>query len=425
MHASNAKPSFTAPTCGAVPTVKYSSIVEAAPVLTTPMLENLPFRFHLFRALLAFALAAAPLTARAQAATPQTSAAPAPATSANPFNPTRPEAQPSLMVDRDPVPSPDVAVAAPAPSAGGTSSTAVEKGKNGVYRLREDVNEVVQYCTVVNQKGRLVDGLTQKDFHIWEDGVPQTIESFQHGDVPVSMGILIDNSGSMRGKRAAVNQAALHLIRASNPQDAAFIVNFSDRPYLDARLTSNRAELERGLSHIDSRNMTALYDAVVASADELSAHATHPKQVLLIITDGADDASRYSLQQAVARVQRLGGPVVYSIGLLYDEDRKDAAVARDALDELSNDTGGLAYFPSSLEDVDAIAAQVAQDVRDQYTLGYHSTKPASEGGYRSVRVEAEAPKQGKLIVRTRKGYYRRAATPAQTQIRAVAVTQQK
>ncbi len=395
-----------------------------------------PFRLQPFRFLWILTLAAAvPSIARAQTGATQTAptkvAAPqaSPSQAASPassFDPTRPEPQPSLMVDRDPVPSPDVVAPAPTATTATTGGTAVEKGKNGIYRLREDVNEVVQYCTVVNQKGKLVNGLTQKDFHIWEDGVPQTIESFQHGDVPVSMGILIDNSGSMRGKRAAVNQAALDLIRASNPQDAAFIVNFSDRPYLDASLTSNRADLERGLSHIDSKSVTALYDAVVASADELSAHATHPKQVLLIITDGADDASRYSLQQAVARVQRLGGPVVYSIGLLYDEDRKDAAVAKDALEELSNDTGGLAYFPASLDDVDAIAQQVARDIRDQYTLGYHSTKPASEGGYRTVRVEAEAPKLGRLIVRTRKGYYRSpTAAPKQPQIRSVAVSQPK
>lgn len=425
MHASNAKPSSAAPTTEAFPRLRYSSIVEAAPAFLIPMPSNHPFRLQPFRFLwiLALAAGAAPLSARAQAAAPpQTATAPA-TTSA--FDPTKPEPQPDLMVDRDPVPSPDVIVPAPAITTVTTGGTAVEKGKNGIYRLREDVNEVVQYCTVVNQKGKLVNGLTAKNFQVWEDGVPQTIESFQHGDVPVSMGILIDNSGSMRGKRAAVNQAALDLVQASNSQDAAFIVNFSDRPYLDASLTSNRADIERGLSHIDSKNMTALYDAVVASADELAAHATHPKQVLLIITDGADDASRYTLQQAVARVQRLGGPVVYSIGLLYDEDCKDAAVARDALEELSNDTGGLAYFPASLDDVDAITTQVARDIRDQYSIGYHSTKPASEGGYRTVRVEAEAPKMGKLIVRTRKGYYRRAVAAPQTQIRAVAVTQQK
>ncbi len=261
-------------------------------------------------------------------------------------------------------------------------------------------------CTVVDEKGQLVTDLDQRDFNIWEDNVPQTIASFRHQDLPVSMGILIDNSGSMRDKRAAINAAALDLVRASNSQDAAFIVNFSDDAYIDQDLTSNISELERGLSHIDSKGSTALYDAVAASANELANHAKQPKQVLLIITDGEDNASRLTLQQAVQRVQSLGGPVVYSIGLLFDEDNKEKSHrAKEALEQLSQETGGIAYFPHSLQDVNEIAAEVARDIRNQYTIGYHSTKPASLGGYRTVHVEATASKHGKLIVRTRNGYF--------------------
>jgi VWFA-related protein len=148
-----------------------------------------------------------------------------------------------------------------------------------------------------------------------------------------------------------------------------------------------------------------LYDAVAASADELANHAKHPKQVLLVITDGADNASRLDLEQTIRRVQNLGGPVVYSIGLLFETEKAEAGRARDALQRLSQETGGIAYFPNSLQDVDTIAAAVARDIRDQYTIGYHSSNPASRGGYRVVRVEAKAPKHGKVIVRTRRGYY--------------------
>ena len=179
------------------------------------------------------------------------------------------------------------------------------------------MNEVLLNCTVLDEKGRLVTDLNKSDFRLWENGVPQTIDSFQHQDLPVSMGILVDNSGSMRDKRAAVTTAALDLVKASNPEDAAFIVNFSDKAYLDQNLTSNLGALERGLSRFDSRSTTALYDAVVASANELANHAKQPKQVVLIITDGADNASRETLEQAIRRVQNLGGPVVYSIGLLF------------------------------------------------------------------------------------------------------------
>lgn len=279
-----------------------------------------------------------------------------------------------------------------------------------MYTLHEDVNEVVLNCTVLNEKGQLVNGLTRSDFRVWEDDVPQTIDSLQHQDLPVSMGILVDNSGSMRDKRVAVNKAALDMVKASNPEDAEFIVNFSDKAYLDQDFTSNIGALERGLSHYDSKSTTALYDAVAASADELAKNAKHPKQVLLIITDGADNASRLSLEQAIRRVQNLGGPVVYSIGLLFGDDKKESQIARKSLETLSQETGGIAYFPQSLQDVDEIAGEVARDIRDQYTIGYHSTKLASLGGYRTVRVEAKAPNHGKLIVRTRRGYY---PSPAQ------------
>ena len=281
------------------------------------------------------------------------------------------------------------------------------EGTNKIYTLHENVDEVLLNCTVVDEQGRLADNLSQASFRIWEDDVPQTIVAFEHRDVPVSIGILVDNSGSMRDKRSAVDNAALDLVRHSNPKDAAFVVNFSDKAYLDQGFTSNVSDLERGLSHYDARGTTAIYDAVAASADEMSRYAKGPKQVLLIITDGADNASRLTLEQAVRRVQNLTGPVVYSIGLLYDADKKDAAQTRDALQRLSNETGGVAYFPKSLDQVQEIANEVARVIRNQYTLGYHSTKPVSQGGYRRVRVEALAPAHGKLEVKTRNGYYPR------------------
>ena len=324
------------------------------------------------------------------------------------YDPTKPEVQPSLTVDRDPVLTPDIEVKAPVTP--GTPAAAaqpgeIQKGKSGVYTLREDVNEVVLNCTVVNEQGKLVKDLKSADFQVWEDGTPQKIDSFQFQDLPVSMGILVDSSGSMRDKRAAVDAAALELVKASNPDDEAFIVNFSNRAYLDQDFTSNVSELQQGLQHFDPQNMTALYDAVVASADELSKNAKHPKEVLIIVTDGADNASRLMLEQAVHRVQYMGGPVVYSVGLLFGDDKDEVQRAKADLETISADTGGIAYFPDSLQDVEEIAAEIARDIRHQYTIGYHPTRPVTLGGFRVVRVEAEAPSRGKLIVRTSKGYY--------------------
>lgn len=347
---------------------------------------------------------------------PQAGPAPVTQAASGLRDPTRPEIQPSLSVDRDPIPSPDVEelpVSIASPSALNGPGE-IQKRQDGVYTLHQDVDEVLLSCAVVDEKGQPVTDLRRGDFRVWEDSVPQATTSFLHQDLPVSMGILVDNSGSMRDKREAVNAAALKLLRESNPMDTAFIVNFSDRAFLDQGLTSDFAALSRGLSRFDSRGTTALYDAVAASADELSRHAKQPKQALLIVTDGADNASRLDLQEAIRRVQRLGGPVVYSIGLLYDADNQEARRARNALEMLSQETGGVAYFANSLQDVDKIAREVAQDIRSQYTIGYHSTKPASLGGYRVVHVEARSPNHGRLIVRTRRGYYAKLGLRQQT-----------
>lgn len=334
-------------------------------------------------------------------------------------DPTRPEIQPRLDVDRDPVPSPDPEVVQPPVASGPSAKTPPSTGElakrqDGTYILRADVDEVLLNCTVIDEKGRTVNDLHQGDFRVWEDGVEQKISSLQHQDLPVSMGILVDDSGSMRDKRAQVNVAAMHLLRDSNPHDAAFIVNFSEKAYLDQGFTSDLVALNRGLSRVDPRGTTALYDAVAASAEELARHAKERKQALLIITDGADNASELTLEQTIRRVQNLGGPVVYTIGLLYDVDKTESDRAKDALERLSEETGGVAYFPSSAGDLDTIAEQVAYDIRNQYIVAYHSSRPASLGGYRSVRVEAHAPGHNRLSVRTRRGYFAKPEQPAQT-----------
>lgn len=218
----------------------------------------------------------------------------------------------------------------------------------------------------------------------------------------------MDNSGSMSRKRPSVNKSALDLIEASNPQDEAFVVNFADEANIDQDFTSDINKLRKGLSYIEARGGTALYDAVAASADELATHARHPKQVIILITDGDDNASTLNLEQTIRKVRELSGPVIYSIGLLFgDEDMSHSQVkdARKALEMLSTETGGMAFFPKNIEQIDQIAAEVARDIRNQYTIGYRSTKPTTEPGFRRVEVRAEGKGQGKLIVRTRTGYF--------------------
>ena len=305
---------------------------------------------------------------------------------------------PSLTEDSDPVRSPDLV--APETGAG-----PMRKQGEG-YVLQANVEEVVLNCTVLDGT-KLVQDLKGEDFQVFEDGVKQNIISFQHTDLPVSIALVIDNSGSMYRKRPSVNKSALDLIEASNPQDEAFVVNFSDEAFIDQEFTSDINKLRDGLSHIDSRGGTALYDAVVASADKLVADAKRPKQVIVLITDGEDNASTLDLEQTIRRVQELSGPVIYTIGLLFGDEMSHAEVrhARRALEMLSTETGGLAFFPKSMEDVDQIAAEVARDIRSQYTLGYHSTKPTTEPGFRRVLVTAGTKGNSKLTVRTRTGYF--------------------
>jgi Ca-activated chloride channel homolog len=307
--------------------------------------------------------------------------------------------QPPLTVDRDPVRSPDAANPAP-------QREPVQK-EGGGFVLHADVEEVVLNATVLDDRGHLVQTLTKDNFQVSEDGARQNIISFQHSDLPVSIALVVDNSGSMSKKRPAVNKSALDLIEASNPQDEAFVVNFSDEAFIDQEFTSSVNKLRDGLSHIESRGGTALYDAVVASADKLATDAKRPKQVLVLITDGEDNASTLNLEQTIRRVQQLSGPVIYSIGLLFGDEMSHSEVrhARRALEMLSTETGGIAFFPKSLEQVDQIAAEVARDIRSQYTIVYHSTRPSTEPGFRRVQVTADAKGTGKLNVRTRTGYF--------------------
>jgi VWFA-related protein len=291
----------------------------------------------------------------------------------------------------------------PGNTAGNTGGNATNCGKTG-YVFCAQVQEVILHATVIDNKQHIVTNLPKDAFQIYEDGQPQQLTSFRREDVPVALGILIDDSGSMRDKRAAVNQAALNLVRASNPDDAVFLVNFNDDYYLDTDYTSNINKLKEGLEEIDSRGATALYDAIVASADHFKdAPKNLDKKVLIVVTDGEDDASRETLEQAVRNLQVENGPTVYTIGILGDDH--EARRAKRALQALAVGTGGIAYFPKDLSEVDAISQSIAHDIRSQYILGYKPSNPQTNGGFRTVHVEAHEKGYDRLQVRTRSGYY--------------------
>ena len=314
-------------------------------------------------------------------------------------NPSQPAGQPQ---QEEPAP-------APAPNQpGDTVQVPAQQGQapsgeeNNVYIFKKEVDEVTLHATVVDDHFRPITGLDKNDFTVFEDGKPQKITYFKNEDIPVALGIVIDNSGSMRDKRSQVNAAAINLVRSSNPQDQVFIVNFSEEYFLDQDYTGSIPKLQDALQRVESRGGTALYDAVVASSDHLKKSGALEKKVLLVVTDGEDNASRETLEQALRRLEEKNGPTIYTIGLLGEEHNKRA---RRALREMAEDTGGVAFFPKDLSEVNAITSEIAHDIRNQYTIQYKPSVPQSRGGYRTVKVEAQAKGYKKLQVRTRSGYY--------------------
>jgi len=277
-----------------------------------------------------------------------------------------------------------------------------------------DVNLVVLHTTVLDDRGKFVEGLAQDNFRVYEDKVEQKLAVFKREDIPVSMGLVIDNSGSMRDKRSRVNEAALTLVQNSNPQDEAFVVNFNDDFYLnlDKDFSNSIPELKEALERIDARGSTALYDAIIGSIDHLK-KGKKEKKVLLIVTDGEDNTSRNSLEKTIREIQKTD-TVIYTIGVLGQESKRSAKNAKKALMEIALASGGLAYFPENVEDVHSICEQVAHDIRHQYTLGYYPSNATKDGTFRSVHVDVIPPHgKGKLVARTRNGYYApSAARPA-------------
>jgi VWFA-related protein len=270
-----------------------------------------------------------------------------------------------------------------------------------VFVFTTEAKEVTLHATVVDERNRLVTSLGKPDFTVYENDKPQEIRSFRQEDFPVAMGIVIDNSGSMREKRDQVNKAAINLVRASNPNDQVFVVNFNDEYYLDQEFTSDIKKLQAALEHVESRGGTALFDAIVASSDYLMKSPLQRK-VIFVVTDGEDDASQESLEQAIHKLQQENGPTVYAIGLLGGEKMRHA---KRALEVLADRTGGISFFPPTLNEVDEISKNIAHDIRNQYTITYTPTTPKSVGGFRTIHVDAHARSYKHLTVRTRSGYY--------------------
>jgi Ca-activated chloride channel homolog len=271
------------------------------------------------------------------------------------------------------------------------------------FQVSVNVDLVVLQATVRDRGGRIVSDLREQDFEVYEDGVRQTIKLFRHEDVPVTVGLVVDHSGSMRPKLTEVIEAARTFARSSNPEDGMFVVNFNEKVTLGLpggmNFTNSADELERAIAGTRPVGRTALYDAAVAGLEHLQAGGPE-KKALIVISDGGDNASVLGLPAVLKKFEQSSA-AIYAIGV-FDEDDPDQNP--DVLRRLAHATGGEAFFPARLGDVVAICERIAHDIRHQYTIGYVSTSQTPPGALRAIRMVAHAAGKGNLSVLTRTGY---------------------
>jgi VWFA-related protein len=285
----------------------------------------------------------------------------------------------------------------------GTAMGAASPQAADTFQISVNVDLVVLQATVHDRRGGFAPDLHEPDFRVYEDGVRQSLRLFRHDDIPVTVGLVVDHSGSMHPKLAHVIEAARTFARLSNPADQMFVVNFSDRVSMglpaERPFTDRPDELEAAIANTPAAGKTSLYDAVVLALDRLKT-GTSEKKVLIVISDGGDNASSLKLPDVLKKAEESSA-VVYTIGIFddADEDRNP-----DVLRRLARVTGGEAFFPARLEEVVANCESIARDIRHQYTLGYVPVNEAKTGSWRKVRVEAGAEGYGNLQVRTRSGY---------------------
>ena len=272
------------------------------------------------------------------------------------------------------------------------------------FLIRSDTRLVVLHMSVLDHSGKLITNLPKDNFKVFENNAEQQVSVFKREDIPVSIGVVVDNSGSMREKRQKVETAAIQLVKASNKLDEVFIVNFNDDAYLDVPFTNDLHKMEEGIARIDSKGGTAMRDAVSMSIDYMKAQGKKDKKVLLIVTDGNDTTSMgITLEKLVEKAHKNPEVMVYAIGILGEEDKREAGKAKRALEALTKASGGFSLYPKDIGEVESMAQQVAHDIRNQYVLAYKPSNQNLDGTFRQIKVTA-----GKYTVRTRTGYY---ATP--------------
>jgi Ca-activated chloride channel family protein len=288
----------------------------------------------------------------------------------------------------------------------GGSASKQQHTEPPILSIRTDL--VSLNVTVVDLRGALVSGLRQEHFAVYDNGERQTIQFFASDDIPATIGLLIDSSGSMRGRRDQVTTAAAAFAAMSHPLDEFFTLNFNEWvwPGLspDVPFTADVDQLRAALSAAPAEGMTALYDAVSRGLTHLR-RGTRDRKALVVISDGGDNASMRTLDEVVQSA-RQSDAAIYAL-TLFDPDNRDQR--RQVLNTLTRETGGRAFMASDAADVTRSFAQIAREIRSGYTIGFVPSD-VSRDGFHIIRVDVDASNHRQLIARTRAGYY---AGPAQ------------
>jgi|HubBroStandDraft_1064217.scaffolds.fasta_scaffold00978_9 Ca-activated chloride channel family protein len=267
--------------------------------------------------------------------------------------------------------------------------------------FRSDTRLVVLNVSVFDEHGKVVRDLPKSAFTVYENGEKQALSVFRQEDVPISLGLIVDNSASMTDKRDRVASAALSMVKASNSEDEVFIIDFNESAVLAKEFTNNVKDLEKALRNLDAKGETAMRDALLLGIEHLRHRAHKDKKVLLVITDGEDNSSMET-QAHLIEVAQQNDVIIYAVGLLGAEEPESAARARKQLSELTEQTGGRSWFPNDTAEIANITPEIAHEIRNQYVVAYTPTNLAADGSFRKIRVDVDVPG---VLVHTRAGYY--------------------
>jgi Ca-activated chloride channel homolog len=272
--------------------------------------------------------------------------------------------------------------------------------------LKVDVDLVLVNATVTDPQNRYVTGLEPDHFQIWEDKIEQKIAYFSAEDVPVSLGVIFDISGSMKDKISIARDAAVTFLKTGNPDDEYFLVEFANRPEVAEDFTSDITKLQNRLIFAPAKGMTAMYDSVYLGLEKLK-EGSNPKKALLLITDGEDNRSRYTFSNVKDFVKEQDVQI-YAIGIVdaFNSQLGTGRSGRAMIEELSELTGGRAFFPDSVYELEDICTKIAVELKNQYVVGYESTNEAKDGKWRKLRMKVNPPAGlPRLNVRSKSGYY--------------------